>query len=299
MSACTRTPRCPTASCPAPRPRGEPKGDLAPVPVWAPLAALLVAFFVVGRRVPADRRRWSRPAAATSTPSGPPGLVISATLIQDAALIGAALLFAAIWARGLTPASFGLRPDAAAAGGRLDAAGLGRVPRAHRDLRATLVGQPDQQELTRDLKDEESTAALIGYAVLLAFVAPLCEEFFFRGFMFGVLREKIGVAGGALVTGLVFGARARRRLADRDGRRAGHARRPAVPPLLAHRLAAAVHRAARAQQRHLVRRSPRTCRWAARSRSCSATSTAAVAVGRARSCGAVAGHSQGLPRTPR
>ena len=68
-----------------------------------------------------------------------------------------------------------------------------------------IVGQPDQQELTRDLKDESSTAALIGYAVLLAFVAPLCEEFFFRGFMFGVLREQIGVAGGALATGLIFG----------------------------------------------------------------------------------------------
>jgi membrane protease YdiL (CAAX protease family) len=36
-------------------------------------------------------------------------------------------------------------------------------------------------------------------------VAPLCEEFFFRGFMFGVLRERIGVAGGALLTGLIFG----------------------------------------------------------------------------------------------
>ena len=47
--------------------------------------------------------------------------------------------------------------------------------------------------------------ALIGWAVLLAFAAPLAEELFFRGFMFGVLRERIGVAGGALVTGVVFG----------------------------------------------------------------------------------------------
>ncbi len=41
--------------------------------------------------------------------------------------------------------------------------------------------------------------------MLLAFVAPLTEEFFFRGFVFGVLRERVGVVGGALATGLVFG----------------------------------------------------------------------------------------------
>src|SRR5919107_1059102 len=69
-------PEVPDGIVPAPRPEGKPKGDLAPVPLWAPLAALIVA----------------------------------ATLIQDAALIGAALLFSAIYARGLTPASFGLRP---------------------------------------------------------------------------------------------------------------------------------------------------------------------------------------------
>jgi hypothetical protein len=48
-------------------------------------------------------------------------------------------------------------------------------------------------------------AALIGYGFLLAFVAPIAEEFFFRGFVFGVLREKIGVPGGAIATGVVFG----------------------------------------------------------------------------------------------
>ena len=41
--------------------------------------------------------------------------------------------------------------------------------------------------------------------MLLAFVAPLAEEVFFRGFVFGVLREKIGVVWGALATGVVFG----------------------------------------------------------------------------------------------
>ena len=157
-------PEVPDGIVPAPRPEQKPKGDLAPVPLWAPLA----------------------------------------TLIQDAALIGAALLFSSIYARGLTPASFGLRPTRLwpAVGWTLLAWAAFLALTA---IYVNIVGQPDQQELTRDLKDESSTAALIGYAVLLAFVAPLCEEFFFRGFMFGVLRERIGVAGGALVTGLIFG----------------------------------------------------------------------------------------------
>jgi membrane protease YdiL (CAAX protease family) len=138
------------------------------------------------------------------TSSGPPGLVISATLVQDAALIVAAVLFAGFWARGLTPASFGLRRVAPGQA----AAWLVGAFVAFWILTAIyvwIVGQPDQQELTRDLRQEESPAALIGYGILLAFVAPLAEEFFFRGFVFGVLREKIGVAWGAAATGLVFG----------------------------------------------------------------------------------------------
>ena len=195
-------PEVPDGVVPAPRPEGKPTGDLAPVPLWAPLAALIVAFFaaaVSGLLILAVIE-----AGGGNVADDTPGLIIPATLIQDAALIGAALLFSAIYARGLTPASFGLRPTRLwpAVGWTLLAWAAFLALTA---IYVNIVGQPDQQELTRDLKDESSTAALIGYAVLLAFVAPLCEEFFFRGFMFGVLRERIGVAGGALATGLIFG----------------------------------------------------------------------------------------------
>ena len=136
--------------------------------------------------------------------SGPPGLVISATLVQDVALIAAAFIFAGLWSRGVTPATFGLRPTrwGPAIGWTLLTWGAFFVLTA---IYVSIVGQPDDQELTRDLAEEDSLAALIGYAVLLAFVAPITEELFFRGFMFGVLREKIGIWGGALATGLVFG----------------------------------------------------------------------------------------------
>ena len=37
-------------------------------------------------------------------------------------------------------------------------------------------------------------------------VAPVVEEFFFRGFLYQSLRTRLGVSGGAVVSGLIFGA---------------------------------------------------------------------------------------------
>ena len=195
-----------TASAPLPPaqpPEPAPRDGLAAVPAWAPLAAMFsafvvatLAFVVIGAGIEAG--------GGTVTADGPPGLVISATLVQDVALIVAALLFASFWARGVTPAAFGLR--------------FTRFWPAVGWMAATfavfwiltliyllIVGEPEEQELTRDLKDEESLAALIGYGALLAVAAPLAEEFFFRGFMFGVLRERIGPLWGAVVTATIFG----------------------------------------------------------------------------------------------
>jgi membrane protease YdiL (CAAX protease family) len=203
-------PEVPAGVVPAagpPRPPGAggrpAKGGLAAVPAWAPLAAMIAAFIaatlayvVIAGAIEA--------AGGNATAAGPPGLVIAATLVQDAALIAAAVLFASMWARGLTPASFGLRrvPFLPAAGWTVLAFIAFGILSA---IYVKIVGQPDQQELTRDLRDEESLSALVGYGVLLAFIAPLAEELFFRGFVFGVLREKIGPVWGALATGLVFG----------------------------------------------------------------------------------------------
>ncbi|HYH91493.1 MAG TPA: CPBP family intramembrane glutamic endopeptidase [Solirubrobacteraceae bacterium] len=196
-------PEVPAGIVPAERPPEPPAGTLAAVPAWAPLAAMIVAF-VVATIAYLLIAAVVEAAGGTVTSGGPPGLVISATLVQDAALIVAALLFSSMWARGLTPASFGLRPTrlGPAIGWTLLTFVAFWVLTA---LYISAVGEPDQQELTRDLREEESLAALIGYGVLLAFVAPVAEELFFRGFVFGVLREKIGAAGGAIATGVVFG----------------------------------------------------------------------------------------------
>jgi membrane protease YdiL (CAAX protease family) len=196
-------PEVPDGIEPAPRPPAPAVGSLAPVPWWAPLAAMIAAF-IVATLAYVLIAAGVEAGGGNVTAGGPPGVVIAATLVQDAALIAAAWLFSSIWARGLSPASFGLRPTPlrSAVGWTVLAFVAFWVLTA---IYVQIVGQPDQQELTRDLHDEDSLAALIAYAVLLAFVAPLAEEFFFRGFTYGVVREKFGIAGGTIFTGIVFG----------------------------------------------------------------------------------------------
>jgi membrane protease YdiL (CAAX protease family) len=185
----------------APPSDGRPpaRGRLAAVPAWAPIAAMISAF-VVATIAYLVIAAGIEAGGARVTASGPPGLVISATLVQDVALVAAALLFASMWSSGLTPADFGLRPVRLrpAVGWTLAAWAAFFLASA---IYVVLVGEPDQQ----DLREEESVAALVGYAVLLAFVAPLAEEVFFRGFVYGVLREKVSVIWAALATGVVFG----------------------------------------------------------------------------------------------
>src|SRR4051794_41919792 len=97
-------PEVPDGVVPAPRQDEKPKGDLAPVPVWAPLAALLVAFFaaaVSGLLILAVIEAGGGGVARDT-----PGLVIPATPIPGAAPIRAAPPFSAVLRRGGAPASF-------------------------------------------------------------------------------------------------------------------------------------------------------------------------------------------------
>ena len=71
-----------------------------------------------------------------------------------------------------------------------------------------------KDKLPSELDVTHSTAALIAVSIFVCAVAPICEEFFFRGFMFCALRNiplRIGsVDGGpwlaAVITGILFGA---------------------------------------------------------------------------------------------
>jgi membrane protease YdiL (CAAX protease family) len=55
-----------------------------------------------------------------------------------------------------------------------------------------------------ELAGELQGAALVGFAVLIVVVIPLCEELIFRGFLQPLLVRKLGVTGGLLATGVLF-----------------------------------------------------------------------------------------------
>ncbi len=142
------------------------------------------------------------PDADTSTT--PDGLLIGLTVVQDALLVGAAVFAVAAFLGRATPAMFGLRPVklGTAVGWILIAYGgywLASV------VLLAIFGEPPEQDLVRDLKETEDLPVLIGFGVLTCLVAPIAEEIFFRGFLFSVLASRLGVAVGAVLTGVIFG----------------------------------------------------------------------------------------------
>lgn len=141
--------------------------------------------------------------AGASLEHPPPAVDIVATVIQDAALIGAALLFASVAGRP-APWQFGLRPAPFRSSvGYAVAIWVGFL--VFSAIWVSLLGIHEKDDLPDQLGADKSTVALIAVGFLVCVVAPIAEEFFFRGYFFGALLNWRGVWPAALVTGLVFG----------------------------------------------------------------------------------------------
>jgi membrane protease YdiL (CAAX protease family) len=65
--------------------------------------------------------------------------------------------------------------------------------------------QPDPQEIIEEIQQEEDTLKIVALGVLVVLAAPVSEEVFFRGFLFGGLRAKMSFWPAALISGLLFG----------------------------------------------------------------------------------------------
>jgi membrane protease YdiL (CAAX protease family) len=72
-------------------------------------------------------------------------------------------------------------------------------------LVTALFGKPQDQDLVTDLRGEDATLVLVAFAVMTCVVAPLAEEFFFRGFLFRTLAERFGLVWGIVLGGALFG----------------------------------------------------------------------------------------------
>lgn len=196
---------------------GGPSTSRGDAPTWRALLAIpialvavfagMVAFMIAtGIRDALVTAPVQLPGDAGVAAHGdPPVLTLVSTFFQDLALIiGVGLAVAAALGGRLRAAALGLRPPAKVA----QSAGL--VVGAYvlflivTGLWTSLLGIDERENVAVQFGTRDSTAALVGAMLLICAVAPIAEELFFRGFLFGALR-KYGLVVAAGVTGVLFG----------------------------------------------------------------------------------------------
>jgi membrane protease YdiL (CAAX protease family) len=150
-------------------------------------------------------------AAGSGLSHPTPAVSLLENLVFDLGFVGAAIYFGAT-AGHLSAAAFGFRRVPLALALKAVAAG-GLSYYILTAVYATLFSLHGSDKLPSELGVHRSTAALIGAAVFVCVVAPICEETFFRGFVFGALRRwrvrigdrEVGTVVAALITGILFG----------------------------------------------------------------------------------------------
>ena len=186
-----------------PEPPELPAGaDPAPRwPVWYAPVGFVVGFAVT--LVVSAIAGVIAAAAGADIEETPPELVVVLTLLQALILSGTA-----IWLAGRTrkPRAwhFGLRRARLWPSVGWAALGLACFFVFVIVYSALLTPEGDQS-VTEDLGADESTLALVAAGVVVILVAPVAEEFFFRGFFYRALRTRLGVLSAAGIDGLVFG----------------------------------------------------------------------------------------------
>jgi len=134
----------------------------------------------------------------------PPGLAIADTVVQDLAFVLVAVFLAQLGGRAVSAAMFGLRPTRFWRAFWL--AILTVLVFLVFSLIWSAVFHAEEEKLLEQLGTNEGTALLVASAVLTCVIAPACEEFLFRGFIFTALRNWKGLWPAAILTGLLFGA---------------------------------------------------------------------------------------------
>jgi membrane protease YdiL (CAAX protease family) len=193
-----RAPERPEGLGPPPEPSESAGPRWAP---WSAPAALVTGFAVaifgallIGAISAAFGAKLDKP---------PPSVNILATVVQDLALIGAALFFASRESRP-APWHFGLRgtPLWRAVGWLVATWVTFFIFSA---IWVAALGIKEKDKLPSELGADKSTIALAAVAVLVTVIAPIAEEIFFRGYFFVALRNWRGFWPAAILTALVFG----------------------------------------------------------------------------------------------
>lgn len=201
----------PSAPLCAPEPPEQPDSANHPEPPWplwfAPGAVILgfglgIIATIVVQVAASGGRTTSNPTTAET---------LIGDIVFDLGFVVAAVYFARLRGRP-RPGDFGFRRVKIwRAFGGLIAAAIGYF--VVTDLYASLLSLHGTDRLPAPLSTATSPSAMAGIAVFVCVIAPVAEEFFFRGFIFGVLRRMPITVGGrdlgtwaaAVITGILFG----------------------------------------------------------------------------------------------
>ena len=206
-------------SSPTPREPPQPPGPRLPAADWpwwtAPAALvgglLLAALGGLAVDIPAALLFG---VSISSSSNLPGGLEILDTAVQDAMFVLSAVLFAKVGARTVRAWQFGLqRPGIGWLSPRVGwlwAVGMILVTLftflVFSVAWAEILNVNSKEKLLEQLGAGEGTGLLLLSAGLTCVVAPICEEFLFRGFIFRALYNWRGMWPAAVITGLIFGA---------------------------------------------------------------------------------------------
>jgi membrane protease YdiL (CAAX protease family) len=171
-------------------------------PLWSPLAALGIG--LAGGLILAGMLFGIAQAADKGLNTDSPWFTSLSSFSVDVCVVVASIGMAGVTAR-VRPWQFGLRraPLGFTAGMATIAFGCFLV---FEIVYAAILHPKNPQTIVQDLGANQSTLLLVVGAIVVIVVAPFCEEFFFRGFVFRVLRMRMGFWAAAALDGVIFGA---------------------------------------------------------------------------------------------
>jgi uncharacterized protein len=180
---------------PPPATSTEPEG-FPRWPLWLPLAGLAVGLTFGILAV-------SILAGITGADATSPGLTAAGTIVIDPAIVLSTLAFAALVAPP-RPWQLGLRGAPLKFTAAISAIGIFAFF-LFSLVYAAIVRPDDPQKVVDDLGADTSTLLLVAGALVVIVVAPICEELFFRAFLFRVLRLRMTFWLAAAIDGVLFG----------------------------------------------------------------------------------------------
>lgn len=181
----------------------------SPVTGWSPWTAPLVLVAAIAAAalggLVIDLPALALGADVTNSHT-PAGLTIAGTFVQDVAFVLVAVWFARLGGRVSRAWQFGLRAPGVGWRSAVKMIVLLLLAFIVFSVLWAVIFKPEKDKVLESLGSKEGGSLLVLSAVLTCVVAPIGEEFLFRGYIFTALRGWRGTLTAAVITGLLFGS---------------------------------------------------------------------------------------------